>query len=43
VVSRARAGVAAGGSAMPAQAKTRSLQEVARWRLDSLDSLPAES
>lgn len=41
ILSRAHADIAA-GSAMP-EPLIRSLREAARWRLDSLESLPAES
>jgi hypothetical protein len=42
ILSRAQADIAAAGSAMPEPA-IRSLREAARWRLDSLESLPTES
>ena len=42
ILSRAQADIAAGGSAMP-EPEIRSLREAARWRLDSLESLPTES
>jgi len=42
VLSRARADIAASGSSMP-EPEIRSLEEAARWRLDSLESLPTES
>jgi hypothetical protein len=42
ILSRARADITAAGSAIP-EPQIRSLREAARWRLDSLESLPAES
>jgi hypothetical protein len=42
ILSRARAHIMAAGSTMP-EPQIRSLREAARWRLDSLESLPAES